>query len=124
MKICYYNLNYPNLRPLVKFKFDNFKPVYYESKKAKTLASLSAGSNLPFCSGAFKPKVAIETLQEHEAPSEILKKYPDEIPVFQAETIEEYQKQIRALLQSGNSIINTKELVYNYMKKYNDLVNI
>ena len=50
--------------------------------------------------------------------------YPDEIPVFKAETVEEYQKQIRALLQSENSIINTKELVYNYMKKYNDLVNI
>jgi hypothetical protein len=45
-------------------------------------------------------------------------------PFSRQKPVEEYQKQIRALLQSENSIINTKELVYNYMKKYNDLVNI
>jgi len=35
------------LRPLVKFKFANFKPMNYEITKTKTLASLSLGSMLP-----------------------------------------------------------------------------
>jgi len=45
--------------------------VNYESKKTKTLASLSSGSKLPFGSVAFKAKVAIEALQERETLSEL-----------------------------------------------------
>jgi len=36
-----YHYNTPlELRPLVKFKFANFKPVYYENAKTKTLKRL------------------------------------------------------------------------------------
>ena len=34
------HFNSPNLRPLVKVKFDNFKPVHYEIEKTKTFISL------------------------------------------------------------------------------------
>jgi hypothetical protein len=51
-------------------------------KKAELFAAMSMGRQLSFCSGTFKVKVEIQSLQEHETTSEPANKYPDEVPFF------------------------------------------